>query len=285
MFISLLALLAAVVLSCVSGYFSIIGLTTLFAGAFWPIVIMGTSLEFAKLVTASWLYRNWTKCSAFLKSYLTVAVCILILITSMGVFGFLSKAHIEQQLKMSTGIQDQVEILDSKINFSQQNIDDLDKQISQIDNAIAKLNEKGQAKSSLQAMTQQKKSRDELLSKKEKEIGVMSDLKTQKIQLDSELKKQQAEVGPLKFVAELIYGQENAQSHFDDAVRAVIIILVVVFDPLAVILLIAANQGLTNTQKPVKIPESIPEYKPPQPRRRGRPKKVIELPTDSILKM
>lgn len=285
MFISLLALLAAVILSCVSGYFSIIGLTTLFAGAFWPIVVMGTSLEFAKLVTASWLYRNWSACSTFLKSYLTAAVCILIVITSMGVFGFLSKAHIEQQLKLSTGIQDQVEILDSKIQFSQQNIDDYDKQLKQIDDAIAKLVEKGQAKSSLQAIEQQKKSRNEILSKKEKVIKEFSDLKTQKIQLDSELKKQQAEVGPLKFVAELIYGQENAQSHFDSAVRAVIIILVVVFDPLAVVLLIAANQGLTNSIKPVNIPESIPEYKPPTARRRGRPKKVIELPADSILKM
>jgi hypothetical protein len=285
MFISLLALLAAIILSFVSGYFSIIGLTTLFAGAFWPIVIMGTSLEFAKLVTASWLYRNWVDCSAFLKTYLTSAVIILIVITSMGVFGFLSKAHIEQQLKMSTGVQDQIEILDSKITFAQQNIADTDVQLGQIDNAIAKLNDKGQAKSSLQAMSQQKKSREELVSKKEQQINVLSDLKMQKIKLDSELKIQQAEVGPLKFIAELIYGQDNAQSHFDSAVRAVIIILVVVFDPLAVILLIAANQGLTNTTKRSKIPLSKPDYKSTARKKRGRPKKVIELQTDSILKM
>lgn len=284
MFISLLALLAAVVLSCVSGYFSIIGLTTLFAGAFWPIVIMGTSLEFAKLVTASWLYRNWSQCSAFLKTYLTAAVCILIVITSMGVFGFLSKAHIEQQLKLATGVQDQIEILDSRINFSQQNLDDLDKQIAQIDTAISKFTELNQVSKSLKAVEDQRANRQSLIQKKEEEILTLSGFKTEKIKLESELKKQQAEVGPLKFVAELIYGQQNAESHFDSAVRAVIIILVVVFDPLAVILLIAANQGLTNTRKPVTIPESIPEYKPPR-KKRGRPKKVIELPADSILKM
>lgn len=282
MFISLLALVAAIVLSFVSGYFSIIGLTTLFAGAFWPVVIMGSSLEFAKLVTASWLYRNWAQCSTFLKAYLTTAVCILILITSMGVFGFLSKAHIEQQLRLSTGVQDQIEILDSKIDFSQQTIDDYDKQIEQIDTAIKKFTELNQVSKSLKAVEDQRANRQSLIQLKDNEIQTISGLKTEKIKLESELKKQQAEVGPLKFIAELIYGQENAESHFDSAVRAVIVILVVVFDPLAVILLIAANQGLTNTRKPVTIPESIPEYKP---RKRGRPKKVIELPTDSILKM
>lgn len=229
----------------VAGYFSIIGLTAIFAGAFWPVIIMGSVLEVGKLVTASWLYRNWHIVSGFVKAYLTVAVILLMLITSMGIFGFLSKAHIEQQLVADGGDQAQVEILESKIDYQQQLIDDVDKQIAQIDDNITKFTEKGQAKSSLAAITQQRKSRDELVSKKDSMIESMTSLKTEKIQVESRIKKLEAEVGPIKYIANLIYDQTDT-NQLEKAVRAVIILLVIVFDPLAIVLLIAANIGLTN---------------------------------------
>ena len=97
MLLSYLILASALSISGVAIYFSILGLTTIFPGAFWPIVIMGTVLEVGKLVCASWLHHNWKEAPRILKFYLTMAVCVLILITSMGIFGFLSKSHIEQQ--------------------------------------------------------------------------------------------------------------------------------------------------------------------------------------------
>ena len=96
MFLILLTFLTALAISTVAIYYSVLGLTAIFAAAFWPIVIMGTVLEVAKLVTASWLYQNWETIPRLLKAYLTTAIIILMVITSMGIFGFLSKAHVEQ---------------------------------------------------------------------------------------------------------------------------------------------------------------------------------------------
>lgn len=251
--INVLALIAALAISCVAAYFSIIGLTAIFAGAFWQIIIMGSVLELGKLVTASWLYRNWHKVSGFIKFYLTSAVALLMLITSMGIFGFLSKAHIEQQLMTQGTDAAQIEILDSKIQYQQQQIDDVDKQISQIDNNISKMTEKGQTKSALAAITQQKKNRDALVMKKDEQVDIISRLKIEKITQEAKVKKLEAEVGPIKYIASLVFEQTD-NDQLERAVRMVIILLVIVFDPLAVVLLIAANIGLSNRKsvKPVK---------------------------------
>ena len=114
MFIAILTLLSALSISGVAIFYSVIGLATIFPGAFWPVVIMGSVLEIGKLVTASWLYRNWRYTRWLLKTYLTIAVIVLICITSMGIFGFLSKAHLEQNLAEDTVTQ-RIEIINSKI--------------------------------------------------------------------------------------------------------------------------------------------------------------------------
>ncbi len=114
MFIAILTLLSALSISGVAIFYSVIGLATIFPGAFWPVVIMGSVLEVGKLVTASWLYRNWKHTRWLLKTYLTIAVIVLICITSMGIFGFLSKAHLEQNLAEDTVTQ-RIEIINSKI--------------------------------------------------------------------------------------------------------------------------------------------------------------------------
>ena len=114
MFIAILTLLSALSISGVAIFYSVIGLATIFPGAFWPVVIMGSVLEVGKLVTASWLYRNWKHTRFLLKTYLTIAVVILSLITSMGIFGFLSKAHLEQNLAEDT-ITQRIDIINNKI--------------------------------------------------------------------------------------------------------------------------------------------------------------------------
>jgi hypothetical protein len=246
--INYLALFAALLVSCVSAYYSIVGLTAIFASQFWPIVIMGSVLEFGKLVTASWLYRNWKITPILMKIYLTFAVCILMFITSMGTFGFLSKAHIDQSLVINTGKKDEVAIIQQKIDFEKESNEDLNKQISQIDAALNKLTEKGQASSSLKAADQQRKTRDELIRKKEEHVKNISKLTSERIKYDSEVKKLEAEVGPIKYIASLIY-EKSDNDQLEKAVRFVILMLVIVFDPLAVVLMIAANHGiLTNKQ-------------------------------------
>ena len=114
MFIALLTLLSALSISGVAIFYSVIGLATIFPGAFVPVIIMGSVLEIGKLITASWLYRHWKQCRFLLKAYLTIAVVVLSLITSMGIFGFLSKAHLEQNLA-SKNLTQRIEIVNNKI--------------------------------------------------------------------------------------------------------------------------------------------------------------------------
>lgn len=250
--INVLALLCALAISGVAGYFSIVGLTAIFSGAFWSIIVMGTALEVGKLVTASWLYRNWYIIKGPIKVYLTSSVILLMFVTSMGIFGFLSKAHIDQALAMQTGNAEKLAIVQNKIDSERQAIVDLDQQINQIDNAINKLTDKGQANSSLNAADRQRKTRDDLVKRKEQRIETISKLTEEKIPLESAVKKIEAEVGPIKYIAQLIF-EDAGTSNLERAVRAVIILLVIVFDPLAVVLLIAANIGLSNNIKRGKI--------------------------------
>jgi len=254
--INYLALLIALVVSGVSAYYSILGLTAIFAAAYYPVVIMGVALELGKLVTTSWLYRNWRTCPFLLKSYLTSAVFILMLISSMGVFGFLSKAHIEQNLSLTTGQADSLAIIDQKISSEKDRIKDLDVQIAQIDAALSKMTERGQAASSLQAADRQRKTRETLVTRKDQHAKNISQYSEERIKIQSNLKRIEAEVGPIKYIAALVYDESGSrlEDNLERAVRAVIILLVLVFDPLAVVLLLAANHGL-NERNRFTIPE------------------------------
>lgn len=276
--INLLALVTALGISAVAAYYSIIGLTTIFAGAFYPILIMGSALEIGKLVTISWLYRNWQKISIGVKYYLSVCVLVLMFITSMGIFGFLSKSHIEQTMMLNNAQSGQVEVLNQQIELNTNRVADLDKQIVAIDGAISKLLEKGQAQNSLRAADQQRKNRDALVKQRDQLNVTITNLKTEKIKQDIEIKKIEAEVGPLKYIAELIYGKDDAKSHFDSAVRIVIIILILVFDPLAVVLLLGINQ-VTSRKEELVIDVDLEQ---PVIRGRGRPKKEVPEQTNNL---
>lgn len=253
--INYLALLVALSVSAVSAYYSILGLTAIFAAAFYPIVIMGAALELGKLVTTSWLYRNWNTCPFLLKSYLTFAVILLMFISSMGVFGFLSKAHIEQTLNINTGAADQIVILQNKIDYEKQSSDDLDKQIAQIDAALNKMTERGQAQSSLNAADKQRKTRESLVQRKQQHVKDISIYTAERVALQSGVKKLEAEVGPLKYIAEMVYEGTTGPEQLEKAVRMVIILLVFVFDPLAVVLLLAANHGLNQRKSLTSMTE------------------------------
>jgi hypothetical protein len=266
-----IVLLTGLALSAAAAYYSILGLTAIFSGAFWSIVIMGTTLEIAKLVAVSWLYHNWNEAPKLIKTYFMFSIIVLMFITSLGIFGFLSRAHIEQQVKINTGVSSEISILDAKIKLKDDEIKDIDKQIAVIDDSINKMIEKGQAKSSLTANNAQKKNRQDLVKSKTEILEQASPLKIERVKLDAEIQKLEAEVGPIKYVAELIYGESSTEI-LDKAVRFVIIIIIFVFDPLAVLLLLAFNISMKKKEDYADMEfVEFSEYKP-----RGRKKKSMK---------
>ena len=244
MFGILITFISAISISIIAAGYSIMGLATLFAGAVIPIIAMGSALEVGKLVAASWLYNNWRNelVPRTIKMYLTFAVIVLIFITSMGIFGFLSKAHLDQvQPTSSNNIK--IELIDTQINQQQLIIDRSNKTHTLLDKTLEKYVDMEYVTRGLKEREKQKPERDTLTLAINNASDKIAELSDQKGALQLEQDKIEAEVGPIKYIAELIYGEE-AQDYFDNAVRWVIIILIFVFDPLAVLLLIAANISL-----------------------------------------
>ncbi|MDA9761402.1 hypothetical protein N9C63_00575 [bacterium] len=243
MFLIILTFLSAISISVIAAGYSIIGLATLFAGATMPIIAMGSALEVGKLVAASWLYNNWSEdVPRLLKVYLFTAIIVLVFITSMGIFGFLSKAHLDQ-VKPTSGNNIKISLLDNQIKSQQNIIDRSQKTLDQLDKALEVYIEKEFVTRGLKERKKQEVERNELNNAIKEASNEIAKLSEEKGTLSLEQNKIEAEVGPIKYVAELIYGA-NAEDNFDKAVRIVILILIFVFDPLAVLLLIAANISL-----------------------------------------
>jgi len=240
----IITFLSAISISVIAAGYSIMGLATLFAGAVVPIIAMGSALEVGKLVAASWLYNNWRNplVPRAIKAYLTFAVIVLIFITSMGIFGFLSKAHLDQvQPTSSNNIK--IELLNTQIDQQEKIIERSNKTLTLLDKALEKYVDMEYVTRGLKERAKQKPERDALTLAINNASNEIAKLTTEKATLELEQDKIEAEVGPIKYIAELIYGDE-AKDHFDKAVRWVIIVLIFVFDPLAVLLLIAANISL-----------------------------------------
>ena len=258
MFMAVLTLLVALAISGVAAWYSIVGLMAIFAAAAIPIAIMGGVLEAGKLLTASWLYQNWNVVPRLLKYYLTVAVVVLMFITSMGIFGFLSKAHIDQTL--STGDNSLlISQIDNKIQREQRRVDDAEKVIAQLDEAVQVLMEYDRIRGpegAIAVRESQKEERRSLNDIIDSASSSIATLQRDKLELDSEQLKLEAEVGPIKYIAGLFYEETN-KSVLEEAVRYVILTIIFVFDPLAVLLIIAANISLNQTRKPKKMVEVV----------------------------
>ena len=243
MFLTLVTFISAISISLIAAGYSILGLATLFAGAYVPIIAMGSALEVGKLVAASWLYHNWRRnIPKSLKAYLFTSIIVLIFITSVGIFGFLSKAHLDQ-VKPTAGNTEQIELIDKKIKQEEKIIERAEKTLAQLDKALDVYIDKEYVSRGLKERNKQKEERDLLNKSIDEAMAKIADLNNSKSSINIEQLKLEADVGPLKYVAELIYG-DNAKDHFDSAVRIIILILIFVFDPLAVLLLIAANISL-----------------------------------------
>ena len=255
----------AVMLSAVAAYYSIAGLAAIFAAAVIPIVIMGSVLEFAKLVVAAWLYRSWKSVPVLMRTYFTISLIILMSLTSMGIFGFLSKAHLDQAIPTGD-VSSKVSILDERIKTEKDNVlaarNAIKQMDAQVDQTISRTVDAKGAERSLQIRRSQTKERNSLLN----EIGVaqnkITKLNEERAPIASELRKVEAEVGPIKYIAALIYGDSPDQSVLEKAVRIVIIMIVIVFDPLAVLLLMAANTPILTRKEEENDPAKNPSSKP-----------------------
>ena len=243
MFLTILTFLSAISISVIAAGYSILGLATLFAGAFIPIVAMGSALEVGKLVAASWLYHNWrSDIPKLLKGYLFTAIIVLVIITSMGIFGFLSKAHLDQ-VKPTSGNNIKIELIDKQIIQQEIIIERAQKTLDLLDKGLEVYIDKEYVSRGLKERKKQEEERNILNTAINEASDKIAELTNKKATLQLEQDKIEAEVGPIKYIAELIYG-DQAKDYFDDAVRIVILVLIFVFDPLAVLLLIAANISL-----------------------------------------
>jgi hypothetical protein len=259
MFLTILTFLSAISISIIAAGYSIVGLATLFAGAVVPIILMGSALEVGKLVAASWLYHNWNSdVPRLLKSYLFIAIIVLVFITSLGIFGFLSKAHLDQ-VKPTSSNNIKIELLDNQIKSQEIIIERSQNTLTLLDKALEVYIDKEYVTRGLKERKKQKPERDALTLAINEASDKIAELSDKKGSLKLEQDKIEAEVGPIKYVAELIYG-ENAKDMFDHAVRVVILILIFVFDPLAVLLLIAANISLRQWRRKKEIAKTEKQY-------------------------
>ena len=255
--LSTLTLIVALSLSAIAAWYSILGLTAIFAAAVIPIIIMGGALEVAKVTTTVWLHRYWNKASWTFRLYLVPAVVALALLTSMGIFGFLSKAHIDQGIP--TGDQAaQVSLLEEKIDNERQNIDAARSLLKQMDDAVIGITaskdkdikqrdgsvfSQSGAERAVAVRRSQAKERAELTRQIEEAQSRILKIQEEKAPIASQLRKVEAEVGPIRYVAALIYGDNPDANTLERAVRWMIILIVFVFDPLALILVLAATSS------------------------------------------
>lgn len=248
---------SAIALSCIAAFYSIAGLVAIFAAAAIPIMVMGSILEVSKLVVASWLYRNWKEVPQLFRVYFTIALIILMTLTSMGIFGFLSKAHLDQAVPTGD-VSSKLSLLDERLKTEKETINEARKTLSQLDSQVDQTlsrtsggtDDSGVSRS-ISIRKGQSKERKSLYAAIEASQKQIAKLNEERQPVASQLRKVEAEVGPIKYIAALIYGDSLDQSLLEKAVRIVILMIVAVFDPLAVLMLVAVNWSLKKSQPKV----------------------------------
>jgi Skp family chaperone for outer membrane proteins len=241
--IAYLTLLSGLMLSIVAEYYSIAGLASIFAAAVIPVTIMGVALGLGKIVSTVWLKQNWNSAPWTIKIYLSMAIVMLMLITSLGSFGYLSKAHSDQSL-VSGDVQSRIAVYDEKIKTARENIENSRKQLKQMDEAVDQImsrsqDEKGANKANTVRKSQQK-DRAGLAKDIEFNQKMIATLNDESAPIRAEVRKVEAEVGPIKYIAAFVYGSTD-ENVLERAVTWMIILIIFVFDPLALMLLIASQ--------------------------------------------
>jgi regulator of replication initiation timing len=266
--------LAALSISVSAAFYSVTGLSKLFAGASMEVIIMASSLEFAKLVIASLLYQYWDKLNKLLKVYLSIACVVLILITSAGIYGFLSSAY-QQTATLEGNISAQIELLERKKANYQEQLAVYIEEKTNITSAITSLREglsnnviqytnaDGQVITTTSSATRKslEKQLDQAIERQTEINDKVDNLNQQIFDLDTEIVEVQtssetaSELGPLKYISGLM-GVE-----MDNIVNYLLLIIVFVFDPLAISLVLAANFAFEQIKPKVKKIEITPSIK------------------------
>lgn len=257
MILDYLALLIALLISSVSAFYSVSGLTAIFAAAKVPIIIMGTALEVGKVVTTIWLRKNWARVGSIMKVYLVISMVVLMLITSMGIFGFLSKAHLDQAVP-TADVQAEVALIDEKIKTQRDNIAANKLVLTQMDNSVTEILSRSRDERGAERAVQIRRSQSAERTKLQKENDLyqqkIQELQAQRAPIAARVRQVEAEVGPIKYIAALIYGDQAGAEVLESAVRWVIIVLVAVFDPLALALMLAVNRKLELEEQDKVVP-------------------------------
>ena len=258
--IAIILLLVALGLSCVAGYYSIIGMIAIFSAAWLPIAIMTGLLEISKIVLASWLYQNWQTTPKLLRSYFVAAVLILMLITSLGIFGYLSKAHLDQQLD-SDSVGSQIAQIDARLDSANRHLQRSQTQEDLLDKSVNVRLTESQAKYAVHDLKSQTKVRAELKADIDRDQTTVDSLMQEKLMLAHKQTTIKSKLGPIKYVAEMFGGKTDQD--MDAAVRWVIVMIIVVFDPLAVLMIVAANMSLAQSRPTTVRSDPPPENQEP----------------------
>lgn len=262
--ISYFTLFVALCISTIAAWYSVIGLTAIFAAAATPIMIMGTILEVAKVTTTVWLHHFWDRAGYAIRTYLTVAVVTLACLTSMGIFGLLSKAHLDQAVPASD-VAAKLEIINDKIVVQQDLIKSARQALSQMDAQVNTMMDRGTTERSAERSVQIRRQQAGERAKLQRDIEVANDtittLRAESAPYAATVRKLEAEVGPIRYIAALIYGDNAGKDVLERAVRFVTILIVIVFDPLAIVMILAANTSIRweREKKPEELPESVLE--------------------------
>ena len=259
-FLNYLALATSLMIAGIAAYFSVIGMGIIFAGAYLSTIVMMSALEFGKIVTAAYLHLFWNQLN-YMKYYLALSVFVLMLITSLGIFGFLSKANIEQTLQGDSYTLE-MSIIDKRIESKESQLQRLEDRVANLDNII----DTARPQDRNYIDSRQKDERIEIANGIDIIVDDIVKLNSEKLPFQRLQLEQEGEIGPIKYVAEMLYGQDDANKYIDNAVRYVIIAIIFVFDPLALLLLITAT-GL------------LASYKEPE-----QPRIVVRVPKKSINK-
>jgi hypothetical protein len=231
-----LTFLAALALATVSAGFSIYGFTSIFVGAFWPVIGMGVALELGKLSAVAWLGHQRGTASWRLRAALTILVAVLMGLNAVGCYGFLAKAHIGHQVEGETAFGSRLAQIQGRISTQDSTLASLDRQIAQIDRAVETATQRGRTSGAMQLAADQKRNRAELVTKRDQAATALSSLKVEKAGIEGQAKVAEADLGPVRYLATLLGAGDQ------DVLRWFILVIAVLLDPAAVLLLLAATR-------------------------------------------
>ena len=250
-FLAYLALFSGLFLSLVAEYYSILGLASIFSAAVIPVVIMGIALGLGKISATLWLKQNWKITPWTMRIYLFTAIIVLMIVTSMGIFGFLSKAHSDQSL-VSGDVLAKISIYDEKIKTEKENIETNRKALKQMDEAVDQVMGRSSSETGADKAVAIRRSQQKERARLQQDIAqsqqTIASLNEQRAPIAAEVRKVEAEVGPIKYIAAFVYGDTD-QTILEKAVTWVIVILIAVFDPMAVILLLSSQISFQDFRK------------------------------------